>query len=143
MGWEDCHIHEFRIDEITLRMAPRQGRRSNTVPGASRRTVGQVLLLKDRRLIREYFSFSAVPAFSFDTLPVHGLAPGARSLERFEELLQEAQRTTPAAAGERPVCEQRRPLWRFDLKLEQQRAIDLAAPRRRAKPESCLLHLLS
>lgn len=67
-----------------------------STPGAPRRTVGQALLLKDHRLIRKYFSFSAVPEFNFNTLPVHGLAPAAKSLDRLEELLQEAQRSYPA-----------------------------------------------
>jgi len=67
-----------------------------SVPGAPRRTLGQVLLLKERRLIRKYFSFSATAAFNFDTLPVHGLGPAAGSLDRFEDVLYESQRSTPS-----------------------------------------------
>lgn len=64
--------------------------------GSSRRTVGQALLLKERKLVRKYFSFSAVPNFNFDTLPIHGLAPVAKSLDKLVEVLYEAQRSYPA-----------------------------------------------
>jgi hypothetical protein len=64
--------------------------------GSPRRTVGQALLLKDRKFIRKYFSFSAVPSFNFDTLPIHGLGPAAKSLDKLIDVLHEAQRSHPA-----------------------------------------------
>src|SRR5258706_7067403 len=64
--------------------------------GAPRRIVGQALLLKERKLIRKYFSFSEVRDLGFDKLPIHGLATPAKSLDKLDDALREAQRQNPS-----------------------------------------------
>ena len=64
--------------------------------GSPRRIVGQALLLKERKLIRKYFSFSEVRDFGFDKLPIHGLAMPAKSLDKLDDALREAQRQHPS-----------------------------------------------
>ncbi|HEY5706185.1 MAG TPA: hypothetical protein VIS96_11490 [Terrimicrobiaceae bacterium] len=64
--------------------------------GSPRRIVGQALLLKERKLIRKYFSFSEVRDFGFNNLPIHGLATPAKSLDKLDDALREAQRQHPS-----------------------------------------------
>ncbi len=66
------------------------------VPGLAKRVVGQALLLKERKFTRKYFSFSAVTDFDFDKLPVYGISQAAKSLDKFDEALREAQRAFPS-----------------------------------------------
>lgn len=64
--------------------------------GAPRRTIGQVMLLKNRELHRFFFSFSETREFGFNQLPVLGLATAAKSFDALQDALLDAQRRNAA-----------------------------------------------
>ncbi len=64
--------------------------------GAPRRTIGQVMLLKNRELLRFFFSFSETREFGFNQLPVLGLATAAKSFDALQDALLDAQRRDAA-----------------------------------------------
>jgi len=64
--------------------------------GGGRRVIGQIAVSTAREFKRWFFSFAETATFSFDSLPVLGLATPAGSMDKFLDALKDAMKFNPS-----------------------------------------------